>query len=271
LRAFRQEDDPVNLRFKSVVAAAVGLCVVPVLAGRSAAQAVAEPARLGVAAGQAALAPAAEPGNQHLADAIAFRLRQSGQLRCYHIGITVENGTAELRGQVASAAQREDAVRIARQVAGVVQVRDLLVVAGGGIAQVQGVVPGPLAEPKFVAPRPAEVPGMPPAPGVPGVPGVGGIPPEPTPIFQAPPGAPSDMNQPPMPPYAWPTYAPYNNYSRVAYPELYPYQSWPFIGPMYPFPKVPLGWRSIKLEWYDGYWWYGKTPTGHDWWRIRYW
>ena len=80
-----------------------------------------------------------------------------------------------------------------------------------------------------------------------------------------------DLNHPPMPPYAWPTYAAYNNYSRVAYPQLYPYQSWPFIGPMYPFPKIPLGWRSIKLEWYDGYWWYGKTPTGHDWWRIRYW
>ena len=73
-----------------------------------------------------------------------------------------------------------------------------------------------------------------------------------------------------MPPYAWPTYAPYNNYSRVAYPEQVPYEAWPFIGPMYPFPKVPLGWRSIQLTWRDGYWWYGKYATGHDWWRIRY-
>ena len=74
-----------------------------------------------------------------------------------------------------------------------------------------------------------------------------------------------------MPPYSWPTYAPYNNYSRVAYPELYPYQSWPFIGPCYPFPKVPLGWRSVKLEWQDGHWWFSKTATNHDWWRLRYW
>ena len=74
-----------------------------------------------------------------------------------------------------------------------------------------------------------------------------------------------------MPPYAWPTYAPYNNYSRVAYPEQYPYEAWPFIGPMYPFPKVPLGWRSIQLTWRDGYWWYGKNATPHDWWRVRYW
>jgi len=78
------------------------------------------------------------------------------------------------------------------------------------------------------------------------------------------------MNPPSMPPYAWPTYAPYNNYSRVAYPTAYPYEQFPFIGPMYPFPRVPLGWRSVSLTWEDGHWWYHRTPTGHDWWRIRY-
>ena len=94
---------------------------------------------------------------------------------------------------------------------------------------------------------------------------------EPMPIQQAPVPGPYDLNQPPMPPYAWPTYAPYNNYSRVAYPTAYPYQSWPFIGPAYPFPQIPLGWRSVKLTYYDGHWWYGRRATGHDWWRIRYW
>jgi hypothetical protein len=98
-----------------------------------------------------------------------------------------------------------------------------------------------------------------------------GFPPEPTPIFQAPTPAPYDLNPPKMPPYSWPTYAPYNNYSRVAYPEAYPYNAWPFIGPMYPFPKVPLGWRSVKLTWEDGHWWFRQTATGHDWWHIRYW
>jgi hypothetical protein len=73
-----------------------------------------------------------------------------------------------------------------------------------------------------------------------------------------------------MPPYAWPTYAPYNNYSRVAYPEAYPMNAWPFIGPIHPFPKVPLGWRSVKLEWDDGYWWFSRTATKHDWWRLRF-
>jgi hypothetical protein len=91
------------------------------------------------------------------------------------------------------------------------------------------------------------------------------------PIYQAGAVLPGAEGHPPLPPYAWPTYAAYNNYSRVAYPTLYPYQAWPFIGPIYPFPKIPPGWRSIKLEWFDGYWWYGKVANPHDWWRIRYW
>ena len=90
-------------------------------------------------------------------------------------------------------------------------------------------------------------------------------------MFQAPTPSPYDLNPPQMPPYAWPTYAPYNNYSRVAYPEAYPYNAWPFIGPCYPFPKIPLGWRSVKLQWEDGHWWYSKVATNHDWWRLRYW
>jgi hypothetical protein len=85
------------------------------------------------------------------------------------------------------------------------------------------------------------------------------------------PGAGMAMNPPAMPPNAWPTYAPYNNYSRVAYPNEYPYAAFPYIGPMYPFPKVPLGYRAIKLEWEDGHWWYGRTATRRDYWTVRYW
>ena len=70
--------------------------------------------------------------------------------------------------------------------------------------------------------------------------------------------APVDPAGPRLPPYAWPTYAPYNNYSRVAYPTAYPYNAFPFIGPYYPFPKVPLGWRKVQLEWEDGHWCYGR-------------
>ncbi len=97
----------------------------------------------------------------------------------------------------------------------------------------------------------------------------GGVP-EPVPLFAAPGLGYHSLNPPRMPPYAWPTYAPYNNYSRVAYPEAYPYNAWPFIGPIHPFPKVPLGWRSVKLQWDDGYWWFSRTATRHDWWRLRF-
>ena len=83
--------------------------------------------------------------------------------------------------------------------------------------------------------------------------------------------SPYDAYQPNLPNYAWPTYAPYNNYSRVAYPEYYPYDAFPFIGPTHPFPKVPTGWRSVKLEWNDGFWYFSKLGTKHDYWRLRFW
>src|SRR5205823_5498324 len=95
--------------------------------------------------------------------------------------------------------------------------------------------------------------------------------PEPVPVAPVPGAAPADVNPPRMPPYAWPTFAPYNNFSRVAYPLAYDYAQWPFIGPVYPFPKVPPGWRSVKLEWEDGHWWFSKVACPHDWWRLRYW
>jgi hypothetical protein len=83
--------------------------------------------------------------------------------------------------------------------------------------------------------------------------------------------APVDPSGPNLPPHAWPTYAPYNNMSRVAYPGSYPYQAFPYIGPFYPFPKVPLGWRKVVLEWDDGHWYLGRLRGPHDQWRVRFW
>jgi hypothetical protein len=80
-----------------------------------------------------------------------------------------------------------------------------------------------------------------------------------------------DLQAPNLPPYAWPTYAPYNNVSRVAYPQAYPYNAFPFIGPYYPFPKVPLGWRKVTLEWEDGHWYLGRNSAPHDYWRVKFW
>jgi hypothetical protein len=62
-------------------------------------------------------------------------------------------------------------------------------------------------------------------------------------------------DQPNVPNYAWPAYAAPNNVSQVAYPRLYCPEAAPFIGPFYPYPQVPTGWRKVTLEWHDGYWW----------------
>ena len=58
-----------------------------------------------------------------------------------------------------------------------------------------------------------------------------------------------------MPGYAWPSYASHPNYAALSYPQQYSAAAWPYIGPFYPYPQVPLGWRKVTLEWDDGWWW----------------
>jgi hypothetical protein len=62
-------------------------------------------------------------------------------------------------------------------------------------------------------------------------------------------------DQPNMPCYAWPSYAAHPNYAGVTYPNQYSASAWPYIGPFYPYPQVPLGWRKVTMEWKDGWWW----------------
>ena len=241
---------PYTTFARGLVAAAVGLGMAQTLTAS-------EPGRLDVRAGQTVSPRIGLPANQQIANTIAEHLRQSGQLRNYNVDIAFQNGTAELTGNVADQAQREEALRIVQGVPGVERVRDRLTVTNAGpIVRTQAPLPE-VTEVAPVAPRSAE--------------GDKGKQPEPQPIFQAPPPSPYELNPPKMPPYAWPTYAPYNNYSRVAYPTAYPYNAWPYIGPVYPFPKIPLGWRSVKLEWEDGHWYFSKTATKQDWWRLKYW
>jgi hypothetical protein len=57
-----------------------------------------------------------------------------------------------------------------------------------------------------------------------------------------------------MPGYAWPSYASHPNYAALTYPKQYSPSAWPYIGPFYPYPQVPLGWRKVSLEWDDGWW-----------------
>lgn len=66
--------------------------------------------------------------------------------------------------------------------------------------------------------------------------------------------APARYDHPNMPNYAWPSYSPYPNYAALTYPKQYSPTAWPYIGPFYPYPQVPLGWRKVTLEWDDGWW-----------------
>jgi hypothetical protein len=198
--------------------------------------------------------------NQSLADAIAARLRATNVASGADIAIVAMDGSVTLTGSVKDASQRARVIREVRGVTGVFVVRDgLKVIANGNLVQVQdsGIGTAPVA-PLPLAPQ-----------GAPAYTGPGPI------VEPAPLGVPGqfspEMGAPNLPPYAWPTYAPYNNYSRVAYPLNYPYQSWPYIGPCYPFPKIPPGWRSVKLEWEDGHWWYSRTATPEGYWRLRFW
>ncbi len=245
-----------------------------------------EPARLTLERSQAPVAGVHD--NQEMADGIAQQLRHSPNLRQYNIDITVKGSTVELTGNVGDLRQREQAQKIAMSAPGVTNVVDKLTI--GAIQRVSTTqepamlpevptaipLPGfqsqaPMPMPKTQAPLPIPQQAQSQIPVRPGIPQtVYGEPAGATDAYGQP-GNPNEMGTPPLPGNAWPTYAPYNNYSRVAYPEAYPACAWPFIGPFYPFPRVPPGWRSVKLEWQDGHWWFSKTATQYDFWRVRYW
>jgi hypothetical protein len=273
-----QEDDTVALRFHYRLAAAACL-------GLSGAAGAAD---------FSAVKPAvvAASPDQQLAEAVAGRLAQSGNLKGYRVEVTCDAGLVELTGAVRDQSQKDEVGKIVRSVKGVKKIDNKLELAKGDIQKTQAetlpspignVMPGPngggapgpmLGGQGMPGPIGGNVGNAMPMPGPGPMPhgGMGGYAgSDPTPIGMNPTGGLYDNQPPRMPPYAWPTYAPYNNYSRVGYPTEYPQDAFPFIGPFYPFPKVPLGWRSVTLEWQDGHWYYGRNATQHDYWRVRYW
>ena len=199
------------------------------------------------------------PANQKLADAVATQLTTSGAAQNADVSISVVDGVVTVTGTAKDQATHDKVIDDVRRVAGVKKVRDGLALPATNLllpVQAQGPVVG------------GGIAAVPPSPHG----GMGGVPlVEPTPLGMAGPGmAGADLQAPPLPPYAWPTYAPHNNLSRVAYPQAYPQNAFPFIGPFYPFPKVPPGWRKVVLEWEDGHWWLGRLQTPQDYWRVRF-
>ncbi len=190
------------------------------------------------------------------------RAQQSGQLRGFGVDVKSSDGIVELTGRAASESQRDSILRIASNVPGVVGVRESINVTNDAPTLTR------LPEPTL-APEAGNVPAMnTPYRMQPGQPipaqnaSMGGVPMMGAPVSGGPvPMAPYGggaaaprYDSPYLPNYAWPGYAAYPNYAAVTYPQQYSPSAWPYIGPFYPYPQVPLGWRRVSLEWDDGWW-----------------
>ena len=203
--------------------------------------------------------------------------KEAGQLRGFGVDVKSQNGVVQLVGRASSEVQRNTIIALAEGVEGVTGVRQNISVPKAAPAMPQPVFAAQEVEANSLAPvavdpvvRPAResaapsvaVAAMPvaseeapmtrtvanfaPAPGP-----VAG---QPVPMAAVPaPGTPR-YDTPNLPNYAWPGYAAHPNYAQVTYPTQYSPSAWPFIGPFYPYPQVPLGWRRVSLEWDDGWW-----------------
>jgi hypothetical protein len=232
-------------------------------------------------------------GNQEVADQIAKNLRQSGKMSDYHIAIKYQDGTATLKGRVNSQAQMNSALKVVFNTPGVSRVVNEMTVADAGgpalvaksesmssmqqaeneyeasmVQQVSAEEPSQL--PQHVAShaaRPLARTQTPMATQSAQYAGANG---SPRPMYAA--GTqggvtPVRYDQPCMPNYAWPSYASYPNYAAVTYPKQYSASAWPYIGPFYPYPQVPLGWRKVTLQWSNGWWYLDFKDSQASCWR----
>lgn len=219
----------------------------------------------------------AQGGDQQVTQSVVAalgRAQKSGQLKGFGVDVKSSGGVVELTGRASSQAQRDSILQIASAVPGVVGVREAIQVPAGtqGLArlpeplqdmsdeQFQGtparLASAPMAAPAMMAPyrsQPTQAmqAGMHMGAPMMGAPVSGG------PVPMAPYGggaAAPRYDSPYLPNYAWPGYAAYPNYAAVTYPQQYSPSAWPYIGPFYPYPQVPLGWRKVALEWDDGWW-----------------
>jgi osmotically-inducible protein OsmY len=219
-------------------------------------------------------APQAGGSNQQTAEQVAAALQQAG-LSGYDLEAHFNNGVCTLAGTVASPQQAQAAIQAARGVPGVTKVVPKLRMPasvmptnyqpadGDAAANGAPMPPGYPAVPPGYPAGAAMPPGYP--PGMAGPP-AGVVPPPPG---WAQPGAAAVApvyDQPSLPQYAWPSYAAYPNYAALTYPKQYSASAWPYIGPFYPYPQVPLGWRSVTLEWDDGHWFLDFNDRTDRWW-----
>lgn len=224
-------------------------------------------------------APAASPqaaadsqANQAMASNLA-RALQAAKFQGNNVAVEYQGGVAHISGEVADPQAKAAANAIMARVPGVQQIDNRLTVAGqrgGNIQQVQYEAqqqPSPeemqmmqmqhmqmqqMQQMQMASGQMAQQGGMPGGP-MPLHGGQGYV-------------NPSVYDQPNLPEHAWPGYAQYPNYAAVTYPKQYSASAYPYIGPFYPYPQVPLGWRKVQLEWDDGYWQLNFNARTEKWW-----
>lgn len=194
--------------------------------------------------------------DETIANTLVSRLQQlesRGQLTGCEIDLHVEERVVFLEGNCGSSEQQSAVIEIARRISGVKQVVNGIRVSQA-IRQTSAMSPTAAARPiQAVSGSPVPVGYRPIGPVA--YQQAAGAAPVPTQM-------PSNIggvqgvsyDHPNLPGYAWPATAAYPNYGALTYPRQYSPSAWPYIGPFYPYPQVPLGWRKVALEWDDGWW-----------------
>ncbi len=217
----------------------------------------------------------ASRSNQQVAQQIADSLVSAG-LGQHDIEVRYKDGQCSLAGALDTPQQAMTAYQLAASIPEVKQIHNRLTV-GGREFNPQAVRPA--AYSPQAGPQTAAYPPMPPQGAYPPVQQMAGYPgPQPggpiqqagfpghNPHFGGPLGPHEMYNSPNLPEYAWPSQAAYDNYAAVTYPSQYDASAWPYIGPFYPYPQVPLGWRSAQLVWDDGSWNLKFNSRTDKWW-----
>jgi osmotically-inducible protein OsmY len=205
--------------------------------------------------------------------------QRQGRLKGFGVDVNTRGGTVFLNGRASSPEQRDLIAQLVRETPGVVDVMQEIAVIGaiphpGQVSELQP-LPQPNGDqqartgtPAMAASSRGQAVAAQPVPYHMGGQNGQGVPAQQAsmgmhagavgmPVPMAPyagVGAGPRYEQPYLPNYAWPGYAAYPNYAAVSYPQQYSPSAFPYIGPFYPYPQVPLGWRRVSLEWDDGWW-----------------
>jgi osmotically-inducible protein OsmY len=224
---------------------------------------------------QAAAVESAPPTNQQMAERIASALGNAG-MSGFDLEVRFQDGQALIGGVVANPAQRARITQVVSGLDGVETVDNKVTVMSPASSRRPAGMPPYANQAAYGAPQMMRAPIHPaafqqeggPMPGGPMGGAMPGMPMPPMPMGRMNAGQINDM--PNLPNYAWPTYAQYPNSAAISYPKEYSASAWPYIGPFYPYPQVPLGWRSAQLEWDDGHWNLNFRPRTEKWfWFLK--